>query len=349
MRPLPLVMAVMAWTSSALAQTERQANATSDSVSIAATTGSSAAATHTVSVGLQHNFDPDTIHAQPGDTIRFNFYPKNHSVVRADFKKPCIPWELTNDPAGSFFSGPIQQETLQSPIPSWDLEVTTTEPVFFYCSAPESCIRWSMVGVINPNATFTLGIQKQFVANSTFQLSPGEAFPDESSPSNSPAPDGGSSGPALSPGAIAGIAIGVVAVVAVVVAVVYLCGRRGGIKKGYRRSNMTAVSPPQIIEANYNDGGTKTAPVGSPYAASAHAEPYGSPSPALWGSQTGSPQNSYLGQPSQLSPGIPPYTVDSPLMPGQPPPQYFEAPDTQRLSQSHSVVPPVELPGSLGR
>ncbi|KAK6953155.1 hypothetical protein Daesc_005455 [Daldinia eschscholtzii] len=263
------------------------------------TTKSNEAVTHTVRVGLQHDFQPDTIKADPGDKIRFEFYPKNHSVVRADFKKPCIPWELTNDPAESFFSGPVEQDTVQSPIPSWDLE----------------------------NETFTLDIQKAFVENSTFQLSPGEAFPDESSPSSTAGSGSnptatpedtdssasGSGGTSLSGGAIAGIAIGGVAVIAGIVALVYFCGRKGGIEKGYRRSKLMNTAPPQIVEANYNDYGAKSPPMGSPYAVS-YSDPYRSPSPGAVSSQVGSPHNSYLGHPS---PGFPPYGPASPPFPGQ--------------------------------
>ncbi|OTB17741.1 hypothetical protein K445DRAFT_315496 [Daldinia sp. EC12] len=314
------------------------------------TTKSNEAVTHTVRVGLQHDFQPDTIKADPGDKIRFEFYPKNHSVVRADFKKPCIPWELTNDPAESFFSGPVEQDTVQSPIPSWDLEVNSTDPVFFYCSAPGSCIDWKMVGVINPNETFTLDIQKAFVENSTFQLSPGEAFPDESSPSSTAgsgsnptaipedtdSSTSGSGGTSLSGGAIAGIAIGGVAVIAGIVALVYFCGRKGGIEKGYRRSKLMNTAPPQIVEANYNDYGAKSPPMGSPYAVS-YSDPYRSPSPGAVSSQVGSPHNSYLGHPS---PGFPPYGPASPPFPGQEQYPLFEAPDSQRN-------PPAELPGSI--
>ncbi|KAI0835642.1 hypothetical protein F5Y06DRAFT_305850 [Hypoxylon sp. FL0890] len=341
MKPLFLVSAMAALVSPIFART-----------STTTSTVSSAAATHTVLVGLQHDFEPDTIKANPGDTIRFNFYPKNHSVVRADFKKPCIPWELTQDPTQSFFSGPIEQDSLQSPIPSWDLKVNNTDPVFFYCSAPDSCIKWKMVGVINPNETFTLDIQKEFVANSTFQLSPGEEFPAESTPTStttsgsaptststdSTDPGNGSGGASLSGGAIAGIAIGGVAVVAIIGALIYLCGRKGGIEKGYRRSTMAGGPPPPMIEASYNDNGPKSPPMSSPYGM--YSDPYRSPSPTVWSSQMGSPHTSYLGQPS---PGFPPYAGGSPHLPvqGQ---QYFEAPDSQR----YPAGPPAELPASPG-
>lgn len=70
---------------------------------------SSASATHTiaapsaiqtVSVGQNGlTFTPDTIHAKIGEQITFQFFPKNHSVVQADFNNPCNP------SAGGIFSG----------------------------------------------------------------------------------------------------------------------------------------------------------------------------------------------------------------------------------------------------
>lgn len=35
----------------------------------------------------------------------FDFYPQNHSVVRAEYKYPCIPYELTGVDKVGFFSG----------------------------------------------------------------------------------------------------------------------------------------------------------------------------------------------------------------------------------------------------
>jgi plastocyanin len=47
-------------------------------------TATAAAATFTVEVGKgEHKFKPDVIQAEVGDLIQFNFFPPNHSVVRA--------------------------------------------------------------------------------------------------------------------------------------------------------------------------------------------------------------------------------------------------------------------------
>lgn len=56
----------------------------------------------TVSVGKGgFVFTPDTIVAKIGEEITFQFFPKNHSVVQADFNNPCNPAAAP----GSIFSG----------------------------------------------------------------------------------------------------------------------------------------------------------------------------------------------------------------------------------------------------
>ena len=46
----------------------------------------------TVAVGKDgFVFTPNTIVAKVGEEITFQFFPKNHSVVQADFNNPCNP------------------------------------------------------------------------------------------------------------------------------------------------------------------------------------------------------------------------------------------------------------------
>ena len=62
-------------------------------------------ATHTVQVGAKqnpHQYSPHTINATVGDVILFEFYPTNHSVVKADYLAPCVPAEKN-----VFYSGPF--------------------------------------------------------------------------------------------------------------------------------------------------------------------------------------------------------------------------------------------------
>jgi plastocyanin len=71
-----------------------------------ATSTSKAAATHTVSVGDGgFFFSPNTTYANVGDVVQFDFYPTNHSVVRAEYQFPCIPYDDTGLGKIGFFSG----------------------------------------------------------------------------------------------------------------------------------------------------------------------------------------------------------------------------------------------------
>jgi plastocyanin len=62
---------------------------------------------HTITVGeKQHFFTPNSINALPGDIVTFRFWPGNHSVIRAEFGYPCIPYEeLRDSDRAGFYSG----------------------------------------------------------------------------------------------------------------------------------------------------------------------------------------------------------------------------------------------------
>lgn len=85
-------------------------------------TSSAVAQTHTISVGIDHKFKPEVTQAEAGDVryiactllakmltstklIEFLFFPPNHSVVRAEYEFPCIPYEMTGRGKVGFFSG----------------------------------------------------------------------------------------------------------------------------------------------------------------------------------------------------------------------------------------------------
>lgn len=198
---------------------------------------------------------PNVVLAEVGDFIEYQFYPTNHSVVRSEFGYPCIPYEDTGVDRIGFFSGFMPVDTILPDPPSYTIRVNDTAPIFYYCSAPGSCINYGMVGVINPNGTESVAVQTQLAKNSTFMLEPGQPWPAEennpfssttsSAPSSTSAPSSssttvavasatttaaaaaaashGSSG--LSGGAIAGIAIGAAAVALLAAALLFMCGR----------------------------------------------------------------------------------------------------------------------------
>lgn len=112
-----------------------------------------------------------------------------------------------------------------------------------------------------------------------YQLTPGEPWPTEEgfvTPTDAASSEtGGSSndnsdtdnnqgGTHLGAGAIAGIAIGGVAVLLLGGAMVYLCGRRGGFDKAYRKSFRNSAAPegyhpnmqPPVTEARFDSPST---------------------------------------------------------------------------------------------
>ncbi|TVY46964.1 putative GPI-anchored cupredoxin [Lachnellula occidentalis] len=250
--------------------------------SVPSTTSTSApAATHTVSVGADgFNFSPSQVFANVGDIIEYRFYPQNHSVARAAFgSNPCIPYEDTGPGRVGFWSGFRPVALVLSNPPIYSLPINDTDPVFFYCSAPGACLE-GMVGVVNPNSSWTFEAQFNYTQNATAEFSPLEYFPKEEAPTRTTTATGATATTSatstssaattssahaehehkssLSGGAIAGIAIGAVAVIALVGALLYMCGRHRTVKDVLRQSQPPPpqqpsyeASSPGMAEAHY--------------------------------------------------------------------------------------------------
>lgn len=253
-------------------------------VASSSTTSTAPAPTHTISVGGSngYNFVPSQVNASVGDIIEFRFYPQNHSVARAAFgPNPCIPYEYSGDGRVGFWSGFKPTALVLNDPPIFQLPINDTEPVFFYCSAPDACFQ-GMVGVINPNATFTFAAQFLYTQNTTMEFSPMESIPVEALPSRTTTATGmptvvpttSNSSPAatttaagvppsspkstLGTGPIVGIAIGGFAVVVLVIALVYMCGRQKTVNEILNRHSMAPLSnntyrpsTVEIAEAQY--------------------------------------------------------------------------------------------------
>lgn len=236
---------------------------------------------HIVTVGyLSWQFNPDTIIAKVGDVVQFQFFPPNHSVVRAEYEYPCIPYEMTGPHKTGFFSGFHYVPSVTEEPPLWNLTINDTSPIFFYCSAVGSCIRQQMVGVINPNEIETLDMQKAYAKNSTYMLNPGEPFPPEASdmasltqvPTSTTSPAAVSSATAVASSAapalaspsphhsfpseaIAGIAIGAVAVLVLCGALFFYMGRSKALEEVIDRKDGTVVTTSQVPPDQYMGGG----------------------------------------------------------------------------------------------
>ncbi|KAK8140241.1 hypothetical protein PG984_000307 [Apiospora sp. TS-2023a] len=255
----------------------------------AATQTAAAPAIHTISVGAAgFSFRPDSVTANVGDIVRFNFYPTNHSVARAEFRYPCIPYETVEIGRRGFYSDLMPVQAILNDPPHFDVKINDTEPIFFYCTLPGSCLDESMIGVINPNATFTLDIQKQYVANSTFEFAPGQPFPMEM-PRPDPKVPGGYMAPtvanttgarvgdnnkhndSMSGAVVAGIVVGGAALLGVIAGLLFLCyrKRRHGSHKGrHHRGHMALRSTPSPIPMRLAAAVTPARPPRSPRRAS---------------------------------------------------------------------------------
>ncbi|KAK0120294.1 hypothetical protein ONS95_011700 [Cadophora gregata] len=90
-------------------------------------------------------FEPNSITAEIGDTVRFQFYSGagSHSVALSAFDTPCQPAD------NGFFSGIITGN--QQGDHTFTIDITSTSPQWYYCSVGSHC-QSGMVGVINPPA-----------------------------------------------------------------------------------------------------------------------------------------------------------------------------------------------------
>jgi plastocyanin len=256
----------------------------SSSSSSPSSTSSAAAVTHTVSVGLNgFTYTPNSFTANVGDTVLYFFYPSNHSVARAEYGYPCIPYENTGPNKEGFWSGFEPVDKISENAPRFSVTINSTEPIFFYCSAPNACIGDGMIGVINPNNTQSLANQQAFLRNATIQLNPGEQNPPESTPTSTPTPSStaaassSSSSSGMSGGVIAGIVIGAIAVLALAGLAFYLCGRNRTLASVLRYSQPPRARPQNIPPIPYSPP-----PVHSPYSPEFSTKQcQGSPSPGL--------------------------------------------------------------------
>lgn len=85
-----------ATTTNGASDTTATANATGAAATASANTTTADPITKTIAVGLGgHVFSPSVVQLSPSNFVEFQFYPTNHSVIRAEYKFPCIPYEMT--------------------------------------------------------------------------------------------------------------------------------------------------------------------------------------------------------------------------------------------------------------
>ncbi|TVY26954.1 Extracellular serine-rich protein [Lachnellula hyalina] len=140
---------------------------------VLAFTAAASAATIKVAVGQNGlTYTPNDITANAGDSVEFDFFPKNHTVSQSSFADPCHPL------AGGFFSGfvPTNASTLGS---TFTIVVKDTKPVWIYCSQTvgNHC-QAGMVAAINaPKTGNTLAAFTLKASNATSSTFPPPGTP----------------------------------------------------------------------------------------------------------------------------------------------------------------------------
>ncbi|KNG48729.1 extracellular serine-rich protein [Stemphylium lycopersici] len=236
--------------------TDSSTQTASGSTASSTPTASNEPKVHLIKAGAGgFKFTPQEIHnVSVGDIVSWEFYPPDHSVARAEYGSACVPYEYTGIDKVGFWSE-TQWVNDTSQITYFNITINSTEPIFFYCAAPESCTGKLMVGAINPNSTQTLASQVHAAAVADFQVAPGEPIPAEASSTLSSAPTsigppGGSGGDdgdhSLSTGAIAGIVVGGVAFLAICAALFFFVGRSKTLKETIKRQDAANNPDPHM-------------------------------------------------------------------------------------------------------
>ncbi|KAJ6458693.1 hypothetical protein DFH09DRAFT_960924 [Mycena vulgaris] len=90
---------------------------------------------HKVLVGADGlNYTPSNISAAIGDTVTFEFHPKNHTVTQSSFLQPCKPLAETSTTGQvGFKSGFKFVNTTDTVFPTFQITINDTAPIWGYC------------------------------------------------------------------------------------------------------------------------------------------------------------------------------------------------------------------------
>jgi len=129
-------------------------------------------------------FQPDTVTAQPGDSVTFEFHVKNHTATQSTFASPCTSM------SGGFDSGFNPVGTDATTFPTYTVAVNNTTPVWVYCAQSGHCQQGMVFAINAPSTGNTFdAFRAKAMGNTTSSSgSPsGTSSPSPSSTSNSAA------------------------------------------------------------------------------------------------------------------------------------------------------------------
>jgi plastocyanin len=112
-------------------------------------TASAATMTVTVAANNRFQFTPNTITAQPGDMVAFNFVSQNHSVASSDANSPCRPAQNAIFSDFQPVAAPAGNGKGRNRNNNRQITAGNDQPMYIYCSQAQHC-QQGMVMVINP-------------------------------------------------------------------------------------------------------------------------------------------------------------------------------------------------------
>ncbi|KAJ4312622.1 hypothetical protein N0V94_007349 [Neodidymelliopsis sp. IMI 364377] len=95
--------------------------------------------------GPQDTFVPNSVVAAVGDIVQFQFSNGNHTVTQSTADTACTPMDA------GVHSGHIPFQDGQADVGTFNMPVTSTEPMFLYCATGPHC-QEGQVMVINPTS-----------------------------------------------------------------------------------------------------------------------------------------------------------------------------------------------------
>ncbi|KAJ9130918.1 Extracellular serine-rich protein [Pleurostoma richardsiae] len=99
--------------------------------------------------GAQDTFVPNLVNAAVGDVIQFQFSSGNHTVTQSTETAACQPLQAS-DPS-AIHSGHIPYQDGQTTVGTFNMPVTSTDPMFLYCATGPHC-QEGQVLVVNPTS-----------------------------------------------------------------------------------------------------------------------------------------------------------------------------------------------------
>jgi plastocyanin len=106
-------------------------------------------------------FQPNTVAALPGDTVTFEFHPKNHTATQSTFANPCSPM------MNGFSSGFEPVGTDAVTFPTFTVSVNDTTPVWVYCAQSGHCGKGMVFAINAPSSGNTFDAFKAKAMGST--------------------------------------------------------------------------------------------------------------------------------------------------------------------------------------